>query len=223
MSIISKFLTVVTEPQFKLARDLTAMAIADGEVTPEEKEAMTAICHLEGIDETKLMEALRGGYDNIDEEMPKTRKDRETYLRDIIRLIGADGYTAPQEIYLFQIIASRMGLNQMNVIGLFLMTTTHQFFQGDIGSKVLKSFLENFIDPKKKGDEIWRQHLHTIYETVAMNTENDDRLLVQNLSKTTQALLMNKILVDEFSHVGLDFQCILEEEEKKVFKQYSLI
>ena len=54
MSIISKFLTVVTEPQFKLARDLTAMAIADGEVTPEEKEAMTAICHLEGIDETKL-------------------------------------------------------------------------------------------------------------------------------------------------------------------------
>ena len=223
MSIISKFLTVVTEPQFKLARDLTAMAIADGEVTPEEKEAMTAICHLEGIDETKLMEALRGGYDNIDEEMPKTRKDRETYLRDIIRLIGADGYTAPQEIYLFQIIASRMGLNQMNVIGLFLMTTTHQFFQGDIGSKVLKSFLENFIDPKKKGDEIWRQHLHTIYETVAMNTENDDRLLVQNLSKTTQALLMNKILVNEFSHVGLDFQCILEEEEKKVFKQYSLI
>jgi hypothetical protein len=221
MSIISKFLTVVTEPQFKLARDLTAMAIADGEVTPEEKEAMTAICHLEGIDETKLMEALRGGYDNIDEEMPKTRKDRETYLRDIIRLIGADGYTAPQEIYLFQIIASRMELNQMNVIGLFLMTTTHQFFQGDIGSKVLKSFLENFIDPKKKGDEIWRQHLHTIYETVAMNTENDDRLLAQNLSKTTQALLMNKILVDEFSHVGLDFQCILEEEEKKVFKQYT--
>ena len=202
MSIISKFLTVVTEPQFKLARDLTAMAIADGEVTPEEKEAMTAICHLEGIDETKLMESLRGGYDNIDEEMPKTRKDRETYLRDIIRLIGADGYTAPQEIYLFQIIASRMGLNQMNVVGLFLMTTTHQFFQGDIGSKVLKSFLENFIDPKKKGDEIWRQHLHTIYETVAMNIENDDRLLVQNLSKTTQALLMNKILVDEFSHVG---------------------
>ena len=221
MSIISKFLTVVTEPQFKLARDLTAMAIADGEVTPEEKEAMTAICHLEGIDETKLMEALRGGYDNIDEEMPKTRKDRETYLRDIIRLIGADGYTAPQEIYLFQIIASRMGLNQMNVIGLFLMTTTHQFFQGDIGSKVLKSFLENFIDPKKKGDEIWRQHLHTIYETVAMNTENDDRLLVQNLSKTTQALLMNKILVDEFSHVGLDFQCILEEEELQVLEQYA--
>ena len=40
MSIINRFLAVVTEPQFKLARDLTAMAIADGQITPEEKEAM---------------------------------------------------------------------------------------------------------------------------------------------------------------------------------------
>ena len=50
MSIITRFLSVVTEPEFKLARDLTAMAIADGEVKPEEKEAMSTICHLEGID-----------------------------------------------------------------------------------------------------------------------------------------------------------------------------
>lgn len=44
MSIINRFLTVVTEPEFKLARDLTAMAIADGALTPEEKEAISAIC-----------------------------------------------------------------------------------------------------------------------------------------------------------------------------------
>lgn len=30
MSIINHFLSLVIEPQFKLARDLTAMAIADG-------------------------------------------------------------------------------------------------------------------------------------------------------------------------------------------------
>ena len=109
MSIITKFLAVVTEPQFKLARDLTAMAIADGQVTPEEKEAISEICHLEGIDETKLLEALQGGYDHVNEEMPKTHEGREAYLRDIIKLIGADGYAAPQEVYLFQIIAGRMG------------------------------------------------------------------------------------------------------------------
>ena len=49
MSIITRFLSTVIEPEFKLARDLTAMAIADGEVTPEEKDAMSAICHLEGV------------------------------------------------------------------------------------------------------------------------------------------------------------------------------
>jgi len=48
-------LTVVTEPQFKLARDLTAMAIADGQVTPEEKEAMRTLCHVEGFDESELI------------------------------------------------------------------------------------------------------------------------------------------------------------------------
>lgn len=33
MSILTHFLAVITEPQFKLANDLTAMAITDGEVT----------------------------------------------------------------------------------------------------------------------------------------------------------------------------------------------
>lgn len=35
MSIINRFLSVVTEPEFRLAHDLISMAIADGEVTPE--------------------------------------------------------------------------------------------------------------------------------------------------------------------------------------------
>lgn len=210
----------VTEPQFKLARDLMAMAIADGQISPEEHEAMSSICHNENIDEHQLLESLSTSNGPVS-EIPSSVKEREDYLRNLLLLIGADSYCAPQEIYLFQIIASRMGLNQMNVIGLFLMTTTHQYFQGDVGSKVLTSFLENYIDPKKKGNEVWRHHLHTIYETVAMNTENDNRLLAQNLSKATQALLTNKILVDGFSHVGLSFQRILKEEELQVLEQYT--
>ena len=73
MSIINHFLTVVTEPQFKLARDLTAMAIADGKITPEEKEAISLICHQEQIDEEQLMESLQGHYDHVEEEMPKVQ------------------------------------------------------------------------------------------------------------------------------------------------------
>lgn len=227
MSIITRFLAVVTEPQFKLARDLTAMAIADGQVTPEEKEAMSTICHLEGVDENKLMEALRGGYDKVSEEMPSSRQEKELYLRDVIRLIGADGYSAPQEIYLFQIIASRMGLNQMDVIGLFLLTATRQYFQGDAGARILTSFLKNYIDPKGKSERNNRENLRTIYETVANNTpvsqdiEVDKEILRQNLARATETFMENKILIKEFADVGLNFSAMAKQEEQNVFKRYT--
>ena len=226
MSIITKYLAVVTEPQFKLARDLTAVAIADGQVIPEEKEAMSTICHLEGIDENKLMEALRGGYDKVNEEMPNSRQEKEVYLRDIIKLIGADGYSAPQEVYLFQIIASRMGLNQMDVIGLFLLTATRQYFKGDAGAWILASFLKNYIDPKGKTDKSNRENLCTIYDTVANNTpisqdkEVDKEILRQNLARATEVFLENKILIKEFADVGLDFSIMARQEEQNIFKKY---
>ena len=226
MSIITRFLAVVTEPQFKLARDLTAMSIADGQVTPEEKEALSTICHLEGVDETKLMDALRGGYDTVSEEIPNSRQEKEVYLRDVIRLIGADGYSAPQEVYLFQIIASRMGLNQMDVIGLFLLTATRQYFKGDAGARILASFLKNFIDPKGKTDKNNRENLCTIYDTVANNTpisqdkEVDKEILRQNLARATEVFLENKILLKEFADVGLDFSIMARQEEQNVFKKY---
>lgn len=227
MSIITRFLAVVTEPQFKLARDLTAMAIADGQVTPEEKEAMSMICHLEGVDEDKLMDALRGGYDAVSEEIPNSRQEKEVYLRDVIRLIGADGYSAPQEVYLFQIIASRMGLNQMDVIGLFLLTATRQYFQGDAGARILTSFLKNYIDPKGKSERNNRENLRTIYETVANNTpvsqdiEVDKEILRQNLARATEAFLENKILIKEFADMKLDFPAMAKQEEQIVFKRYT--
>ena len=226
MSIITKFLAVVTEPQFKLARDLTAMAIADGQVTPEEKEAISEICHLEGIDETKLLEALQGGYDRVNEEMPKTHEGREAYLRDIIKLIGADGYAAPQEAYLFQIIAGRMGLNQMDVLSLILLTTTRQYFQGDAGTRTFASFIKNYIDPKGKTEKANRENLRTLYDTVAKNTEMcrdaelDSEMLRQNLARATEAFLENTILIKEFEDIGVDFPAMLEQEESFVLKRY---
>lgn len=226
MSIITRFLAVMTEPQFKLARDLTAMAIADGEITPEEKEAMSTICHLEGVDEDKLLDALRGGYDKINEEIPKTRQGKEGYLRDVIRLIGADGYAAPQEVYLFQIIASRMGLNQMDVISLFLLTSTRQYFKGDAGSKILASFLRSHIDPKGKTEKDNRENLRTIYDTMASNTEVyqdtevDKEILRQTLARATEAFLENIILIREFADAGLDFAVMAKQEEQRVFRKY---
>ncbi len=227
MSIITRFLAVVTEPQFKLARDLTAMAIADGQVTPDEMEAMRTICHLEGVDETKLIEALQGGYDHVNEEMPKTHEGREAYLRDIIKLIGADGYAAPQEVYLFQIIAGRMGVNQMNVLSIVLLTTTHKYFQGAAGTKTFASFIKNFIDPKGKTEKANRENLRVLYDTVAQNTEIsqdvalDQEILQQNLARATEAFLENSILMKEFEDIGVDFPAMLEQEELFALKRYA--
>ena len=227
MSIITRFLSAVTEPEFKLARDLTAMAIADGQVTPEEKEAMSAICHLEGIDEGKLLEALHGGYDHVEEEMPNSQVEKEDYLKSLIKLIGADGYAAPQEVYLFQIVASKMGLNQMAVIGLFLLTSTRKYFVGDAGSRILASFLKNYIDPKAKSEKANRENLRTIYETVATHTEVsqdeelDREVLRQNLARATVTFLENTILIKEFADVGLDFAIMAKQEEQNIFKRYT--
>lgn len=226
MSIISKFLTIVTEPEFKLARDLTAMAIADGQITPEEKEAIRTICHLEGISETKLLEVLQGGYDKVNEEMPKTRQNKEEYLRDIIKLIGSDGNASPQEVYLFQIIAGKMGLNQMDVVGLFLLTASHRYFEGDAGAKILASFLRNHIDPKGKSEQGNRDNLRTIFDTIAshtktsQNSEANREVLQHTLSRATETFLENKILVKEFKDVGLDFAVMVKQEEEKVLARY---
>ena len=229
MSIITRFLTVVTEPQFKLARDLTAMAIADGEVTNEEKEAISVICHLEGIDERKLREALKNGSGHVEEEMPKTRKSREEYLRNLIKIIGANAYSAPQEIFLFQIIASKMGLNHMEVVGIFLSTATRRYFKGDGGAKVLHSFLKNHIDPKGRSERENRECLRSIYESVASHTErlqdeeSSRELLRQSLERATETFMENRIIMQEFKDMNLDFPRILKEEEFRTFKRYSQV
>ena len=226
MSIINRYLTVVTEPEFKLARDLTAIAIADGEVTPEEKEAISTICHIEGIDETKLLENLKGKDVSTEGQIPRTRRSKEDYLRTLINMIGADGYAAPQEVYLFQIIASKLGMNQMDVVGLFMLTANRRYFHGDVGSKVLSSFLRNQIDPIGKTEKDNRDNLRAIYETIATNTntlqdeEADRELLRQNLEQATETFLENKILMTGFKQAGLDWARILKEEAMRVYLKY---
>ena len=129
---------------------------------------------------------------------------------------------------MFQIIASRMGLNQMDVIGMFLLTATHQYFKGDMGARILASFLRNYIDPKGKTEKDNRENLRTIYNTVASNTEMsqdtevDKEILRQTLAHATETFLENKILIKEFKDVGLNFSVMVKQEELNIFKRYTL-
>ena len=163
----------------------------------------------------------------MNEEMPESGQGKEAYLKDIIRLIGADGYAAPQEIYLFQIIASKMGLNQMNVIGLFIATTTRKYFKGDQGSRIFASFLKNHIDPISKSEKDNRENLRIIYDTVASHTEVcqdeeiDREYLRQNLARATETFLENKILMKAFCNVGVNFAEMVRQEENRIFRRYT--
>lgn len=225
-SIITRFIDQVTDPQFKLARDLMAMAMADGEVTLKEVQAIKEICELEGVKEQQLLECLEGNYENIRYELPKTKRERENYLASLIFVMGADEYCAPQEIYLFQIIASRMGLNQMNVITMFLLYASDQFFKGDVANKIMQSFLKNYIDPLYKNHADNIKHIRLMYEMVGKYTERlkdvqaDREQLRQNLQKTTKMLLENQILVKEFAKNGIDFAKVLKTEEDKALLKY---
>ena len=227
MSLITKFITAVTEPQFMLARDLMALAVADGEITEEEQEAISNICHIEGIDEEHLINNLQRNTEHFSLCVPQTRKEKEEYLRDLILLIGADEYCSPQEVYLFQIVASKMGLTQMDIVGLFMLTTTHTYFKGDAGSKVLASFLKNYIDPIGRTERQNREGLRRMYETVAMSTQRQNDFeeycscLRDNLSKTTYALQENQILIRGFQRIGIDFMHLLKEEERIIYMQYT--
>lgn len=228
MSIIARILTDVTEPQFMLARDMLAIAIADGEVTPEEKEVISAICASEGISETQLRESLQGNHDIDTQRVLRTRKEKMDYLRNLIILIGADGYASPHEIHLFQIIASKMNLTQRDVLTLFLSTATHQYFKGTAGTKVLNSFLHNLIDPKGKSEMDNRRCLRTIYDTVATQITSTQgkaqytERLRKSFTRTTDAFLANKIIIKEFEDVGVDFYIMVRQEELRALKKYTV-
>lgn len=226
MSIITRFLSQVTDKQFKLARDLISMAMADGEVTLKEVEAIKEICQKEGISEEQLKECMQGNYSNIRSEMPRTKIERENYLANLIYIIGADEYCAPQEIYLFQIIAGRMGLNNMHVVSMFILYASDEFFKGLHSKIILNSFLKNYIDPIGKYYDENMKHIRIIYDTVARHSkrlddaEKDRKQLEHNLKKATQVLLENEILVREFAKVRTNFERLLQVEEQRALLKF---
>ena len=113
-----------------------------------------------------------------------------------------------------------------NIEGIFLASTTHQYFKGDAGIAIFTSFLKNHIAPKSKTEKENRDNIRAIYETVAINTERlqdpeaDRELLLQNLERATRTFMENSILIKEFRDMKLDLGRILKEEELRVFMKY---
>ena len=225
MGILTKVLSTAADNDFTLARDLLAIAYADGKLTEEEKKTICHICHTKDMEEN-LHAELFVGCSQKSVNMPQTRKAKEDYLIKMIRVMGADADSASEEIFLLEIIADKLGINKMQLLSLILINASRKNFPGDIGAKVMDSFLKHVIDVKGKSDEQNHQSIAKLYDAVASSTvsspdtEENKRLLKEALDNATSILLENRLQRKDFHRAGLSFEDFLRYEAENAYQRW---
>lgn len=226
MGLLTKIFNDASDTEFKLAQDLVAIAIADGEVSEAERKMIQEICQKEGIPDEAVNDSLHGMDCSESSVMPVKLKEKRDYLTKLIKVMGVDGYSSPMEIYLLEIIASKMDISHMELVSLVLMTATRRNFPGDIGSKALASFLKNVIDPKGKTLSENRESLKALYDTMAEYSptsqcqEDDKAMLVKAMNGATNLLKENSLLCSEFHSMGIDFETVLMDEREQAVRRW---
>ena len=226
MGLLTKLFSDASDQEFKLAQDLVAIAIADGEISEAERNMITQICQNEGISKETMEDYLHGFDLHGVSKMPEQRKEKLAYLTKLIRVMGVDGCCSHMEIYLLEIIASKMDISHMELVSLVLMTATHRNFPGDIGAKTLASFLHNVIDPKGKKLCDNRDSLKKLFDIMAenvpqlQNEEEDKAAFVKAMDAATNLLMENSLLRDEFQSMGIDFETILMSEREQAIRRW---
>lgn len=226
MGLLAKLFNDASDQDFKLAQDLVAIAMADGEISEAERKAITEICQSEGISIETVNDSMLG----FDREAPNAtlskRRDRSDYMTKLIRVMGIDGNSSHMEIYLIEIIASKLGLSHLELVSLVLMTATRRNFPGDIGAKALASFLKNDINPKSKSLCDNRNNIKKIFDLMASNipqlhNEYEDRAaFVKAMNAATTLLTENTLLNNEFRAMGIDFETVLMDEREQAIQRW---
>ena len=97
--------------QQRRLRNLVVMALADGSIGEREVDLVAERCYELGLGEADLQKAIEFGLgDEAKLELPETRADREELMRDLIRMMAADGRLDEGEKRLFALAAVKMGL-----------------------------------------------------------------------------------------------------------------
>ncbi len=128
MGLLTKLFMDSADEEFKLAQDLVAIAMADGEISEAERKVINDICKKEGILDETINDYMLGFDDDVDSLIPADRREKMAYLSKLVRVMGVDGNCANMEIYLLEIIASKLGISHMDLVSIVLMTATHSFF-----------------------------------------------------------------------------------------------
>ena len=225
MGLLAKLFNDASDMEFKLAQDLVAIAIADGEISEAEQKAITETCR-KGISDDTLNDCLKGFDEDVKAHIPAKKKEKIGYITKLICVMGVDGVSSHMEIYLLEIIASKMGFSHMDLVSLVLMTATRSFFSGDTGSRTLSSFLHNVIDPKGKNLRENRDNIKKIFDLMAKNVpqlqneEEDKAAFVKAMSAATDLLMENSLLCNEFHSMGIDFETVLMNEQELAIRRW---
>lgn len=226
MGLLAKLFNDASDTEFKLAQDLVAIAMADGEISEEERKVITEICQSEGISNEIVNDSLLGFDRDTSNVIPSKRRDKSDYLTKLIRVMGIDGESSHMEIFLLEIIASKMGMSHLELVSLVLMTATRRNFPGDIGAKTLASFLKNDIDPKSKSLCDNRNNIKKIFDLMASNIpqfnneEEDKAAFVKAMNAATTLLTENTLLNNEFRAMGIDFETVLIDESEQAIRRW---
>ena len=227
MGLLAKLFNDASDAEFKLAQDLVGIAMADGEISDAERKVISEICQSEGISDDTMQDCLMGLDKDINNQIPDKRKEKADYLSKLIRVMGVDGYSSHMEIYLLELIASKMGVGHMELVSLVLMTATRRNFPGETGSKALASFLKNVIDPKSKSLRNNRDNIRKLFDLIAenvpqvQNEEEDKAAFMKAMDKATELLMENTLLISEFQTMGIDLQTILMEERALAIRRWT--
>lgn len=94
-------------------KNLLLLAAADGSLNESEIKLLGARCRRWGIDDAQFAEAIEYAL-KPDAELviPPRVEDREALLRDMLRVMAADGRLAESEKDLFALAAATMGVSR---------------------------------------------------------------------------------------------------------------
>lgn len=226
MGLLTKLFDNASDSEFKLAQDLVAIAVADGEISPTERQLIMDICQREDISRATVTDCMIGNDPEMRSVIPANHRDKTDYLAKLIRVMGVDGHCSHLEIYLLEIIASKMGISHMELLSLVLSTSSRAYFSGSTGARVLSSFVKNAIDPN--GNDLCTNHenLRKLFDMMFENVpqfqsdEPDETVFVQSMNTATSLLLENTNLCDEFRTMGIDFETVLMDEREQAIRRW---
>lgn len=227
MGLLAKIFKDSSDSEFKLAQDLVAIAVADGKISDAERQEIEKICQTEGISSETVNDCFLGFDQGAVAHIPIRHRERAGYMSKLVRVMAVDGISAHMEIYLLQIIASKLAIGYLELVSLVLSTATRINSPGDIGSRTLNSFISNAIDPKGRPLQKNIENLRKIFDIMAenvpqlQNVEDDRHAFIKAMDSASGLLFENTLLEREFKDMGIDFKRVLTEERERAIKRWT--